>query len=439
MARFISLLSGGVPSELVSTFDVRSISDGTTKRTGLINSRSAVSTDIYQELDVAYQIGTAGTYFPPDQLITITNGVLTGSVYTASLTNPSVAGIRTPADYRTRPTASILSSQTTLVGVTTPQDSASVTYTVYLNASNAVRTVLNSITGGGPYGRLGLTPSRTLHSIWHDPNLGYFAWDDFTPGIATLGTPLLGPYTEFTADNVMFLTSSTTGTSASIQWTTEYLADSLGQTDLTVRLSRASNNVLLTTANLTVANGTGVAWTLTPAGLAAATGDTPVEVHFTGSTVTFDSTITTNQGASSTYTFANLPVKVWRLVTYNTRLYALQEDEVTISGPNALLGACKTVTIPIYASFTEGNSVTSDPNPSGTNIGISKKVFSSIVVPATPFEANIPSAGAPYYLVQSTGAQPATGDRICKFNSGIQPPTPICYDVFGTCTTISNL
>jgi hypothetical protein len=193
MARFFSVLSGSVPTTLTSSvsearFNSRSISDGINKRNGLIASRSAVSTDIYNELDAVNKDGSRGTYFPPDLLQTVGSPLLlTGSVYTSS-----VAGIRTPTtntyggsgvvNYSLRPTASIISTQTTLVTASSPPDSADVNNNTYLSASKAVKDVLDSITNGGPYGRLGNNSSRTLHSIWHDPDLGYFAWDDFTPG-----------------------------------------------------------------------------------------------------------------------------------------------------------------------------------------------------------------------------------------------------------------
>lgn len=194
MARFYARFDSGSPSWTpdatttnllaeISTgyFDTKSIAatsaSGATLRNALIASRSAVSEGIYQELDSANRDGALGIYFPPDLYVT-TAGVLTGSAYTSS-----VPGLVIPSDYRTRPTASITSDMSTLVGPTNPLDSASVTYDVYLSASNAVKTVLDGIPDGGPYQRLGNRTERTLCSIWHDPELTYFAWDDLTPGI----------------------------------------------------------------------------------------------------------------------------------------------------------------------------------------------------------------------------------------------------------------
>lgn len=159
-------------------------------RDGLIASRSLLSTDVYNELDPANQNGTNGVYFPPDQFNTTNPSFYTASAYTSS-----VQGIIIPPassgslGYIIRPTGSVTSSQTTLVGLTNPPDSASFSYNTYTSASVAVFTVLDAISGSvqgtasrGPLQRLGNNPSRTLHSIWHDVTMSLFAWDDFTPG-----------------------------------------------------------------------------------------------------------------------------------------------------------------------------------------------------------------------------------------------------------------
>lgn len=167
-------------------------------RDGLIASRSAVSAAVKAEIASTYHNGALGTYFPPDSGPFSTDSatfVSWSNVYTSS-----VAGIIIPADYRTRPTASVLSTMTSLVGGVTPIDSMSISWGLYTSASQAVLTTLQSIvTGSGaggaatPYMRtvgyeVGGFPqqtnytSRILHGIWHDKDLTYFAWDDFTPG-----------------------------------------------------------------------------------------------------------------------------------------------------------------------------------------------------------------------------------------------------------------
>lgn len=206
MARFYAKFDSG-SSGWVSTldnlsasgsFDRRSIAANSASaallRDGLIASRSLLSADIYADLDSTNRDGSKGTYFPPDSgsgKPFSTDGSTFVSWSTAY--SSSVDGIKTPVvneygvldsiNYSKRPTASILSTATTLVGPTTPADPVGASYTTYINAANAVTAVLNAIQqGGGPTARLGNYPSRTLHSLWHNPTLDYFAWDDFTPG-----------------------------------------------------------------------------------------------------------------------------------------------------------------------------------------------------------------------------------------------------------------
>jgi hypothetical protein len=157
-------------------------------RDGLFASRSALSTDVYQELDSVNQNGALGIYFPPDKFTGTTT--ITAEAYTSSLQGiiipPNSSG---SLGYIIRPTASIVSTQTSFVAPTVPLDSASFARTTYESASAAVTAVLNSVTGSvqgtssrGPFQRIGNNPSRTLHSIWHDVTMSLFAWDDFTPG-----------------------------------------------------------------------------------------------------------------------------------------------------------------------------------------------------------------------------------------------------------------
>lgn len=157
-------------------------------RDGLIASRSALSADVYAELDSVNQNGAAGIYFPPD-LFTGTT-LITASAYTSSIQGIIIPPFSSGSlGYIIRPTASVVSTQTSLVGPTNPLDSASFLNSTYNAASAAVSTVLNAITGSvqgtsskGPYQRLGNSSSRTLHSIWHDASMSLFGWDDFTPG-----------------------------------------------------------------------------------------------------------------------------------------------------------------------------------------------------------------------------------------------------------------
>jgi len=202
MARFYARFDSGSETTLDSNFfDRRRVSTGASNgaalRTGLIASRSALSDDVYDDLDAVNKDGSRGTYFPPD-LLTVPSNPFSGTAYTSSIN-----GIKTPTsntyggggavNYSLRPTSSVTSS-TAGVAVTDPLDTVSVSYLTYVTASNSVKVVLDSIQNGAttpqtPYTRPGNNPSRTLHSLWNDPELNYFAWDDFTPG--TLPKPVV--------------------------------------------------------------------------------------------------------------------------------------------------------------------------------------------------------------------------------------------------------
>jgi hypothetical protein len=108
----------------------------------------------------------------------------------------------------------------------------------YESASVAVSTVLGSIQDGGPYGRIGLNPSRTLHTVYHDPETRYFAWDDFSPGTASAITVELSRPNTYTDDitgntNVAFVEIGEEDIQFSYNWATQFLADRLGTTGLT--------------------------------------------------------------------------------------------------------------------------------------------------------------------------------------------------------------
>ena len=264
MARFISILSGSNPN--LANHDVRTISNGINLRNGLIASRSALSTDIYAELSPVNQDGGRGVFFPVDLLsTTAVAGQITGSAYTSSR-----VGIITPSDYSVRPTASVLSTDT-LSAPTNPLNRASASLVTYESASKAVKDVLDVIDGGGPYGRIGLNPSRTLHSIYHDAPLGYFAWDDFTPGTASaLGVELFRPNVyadDITGNNyVAFVEVGKDDVAFIYEWITQFSADRLGKTSITGSLR--TNTVDRLTITGSVDNALTAQLTFRPAGTA---------------------------------------------------------------------------------------------------------------------------------------------------------------------------
>jgi hypothetical protein len=318
-------------------------------RDGLISSRSALSANLYTDafgIEAVNRSGAQGTIIPGD-VITTTAGtnpsvsMSFSAVYTASTSAGGLVGIRIPADYRNRPTASILSTfDANLLGRPVPIDSGSNRdYNLFLSASNSVSTVLTSIKTGsnvdrGPYQRLGQVPSRTLHSIWHDTNVQYFAWDDFTPGQpsslsgsvsnATLTLDAVSP-----GANKYDLANSGAGTGLKVNvlFTVEWFADKAGALYVNANIRQGSSTgtiyATLTDYQTTVATATGK--TLIPfgwqfnisaaAGVLRPTAGTFTDMdagtyYLTDVTLYFkDATITTNQGATSaTYTSAAIPI-----------------------------------------------------------------------------------------------------------------------------------
>lgn len=143
-----------------------------TARTSMINTRSTLSASFYAGIDAANRNGTTGIVVPADAY---TNN---GTTFSGSNLYTNSAAIW-PTDPRVRPTADILISNSAAVS---PTDTFSVPTSEYDAARQAVQDYYSAMTGGSPYSRLGRTPWRTLASVWHDHDLTYFAWDDFTPG-----------------------------------------------------------------------------------------------------------------------------------------------------------------------------------------------------------------------------------------------------------------
>lgn len=207
MARFYAKFDHGIVSALTNTFyDRRVVNSQTSSNAasggnpnyygGLIASRSALSDAMKAQLDATNQDGQLGPIIPPSNTagdtpnITRSGGNLQWTnVY--KVIGSQLPGIKIPADFATRPTSSVYTDDGNLTAAS-PTDGGTISDSLYTAASTAVLDVLNSIkkvegslpysTDGSPYVRLGLTPSRTLHSIFHNSSLDYFAWDDFTPG-----------------------------------------------------------------------------------------------------------------------------------------------------------------------------------------------------------------------------------------------------------------
>lgn len=429
MARFFSVLSGSTPSALVAdSFDQRTISDGTTKRTALIASRSIVSADVYADLDPANIDGSKGIYFPPD-LSTTPNNPFSATAYTSS-----IPGIVIPTNYRTRPTASIF-SYTAGVGPTDPLDTVSVSFTSYNNAGAAVKAVLDSITGGGPYARLGGVPSRTLHSVWHDQDLGYFAWDDFTPGTGSFSLIEFGPL----CGGGLYITSSAS-VSASFSWIGEYSADILGKTDFHVRIARNPNNTTITSSKVELAAGNSYYdWQLSPTLFNYASGSVPSPVIVTGSLKFYDVNIESNQGLPNTQSIASA-VTVQRLVTVTSGVYMATGSGIGIT--------CYPVTQPLYVTTIDAWPGDDPANPESV---LGNLVYSSIDYGGSPIGfdpgGSLPGhfAGGSYWLIfagQNQIPDPLQ-DLICQYTDGVKNnascvTAPPCYTTTTTTTTTTG-
>lgn len=149
------------------------ISNGTTLQSNLVSTRSALSAAVLAQLNAANKDGSSGIVVPPD-VITRGGGNLSWTnVYTNT-------GAIWPSDPRVRPTAQILSTNSTPVS---PTDSGTITDSLYTDGVAAVEACFTAMTGGGPRGRASYDPWRTLASVWHDHALTFLAWDDFTPGV----------------------------------------------------------------------------------------------------------------------------------------------------------------------------------------------------------------------------------------------------------------
>jgi hypothetical protein len=175
MARFYATFDGTTNTDLQDLFYQQvAISSGSTLRTALLTTRQALSDAAYAVMDAGNRDGTLGIVVPPD---VVTRG---GGNYswTNLYTN---TGAVWPSDPRVRPTAQILSTNSTPVS---PTDAGTISDTLYTDAQTALENCFTAMTGGGPRGRIGLDPWRTLASIFHDHALTYLAWDDFTPGTA---------------------------------------------------------------------------------------------------------------------------------------------------------------------------------------------------------------------------------------------------------------
>lgn len=253
-----------------------------TLKTNALNARAALSAAFAAQIDLANNNGTLGTVVPNDGY-TRSGGTLSGTnLYTNTLavyqSNPQVRPSSTTVP---NPTPITVANSTAV----SPADPWSISETVYTDATSAVQAILTNIanigagTGGGPYSRLGLNAYRTLASLYHDADMTYFAWDDFTPG---------------KPQNVNVVAFGSGTVSFTITWNVQFPNDLNGQILITGQLERrgfgqvASLNVTRAVGPLTEYNWE-VSGLTTP-------GTYDISVQLT----LYDPIITTNVGETAT-------------------------------------------------------------------------------------------------------------------------------------------
>ena len=236
-------------------FERRVIGSATSSNAVLVAARLALSDAMAAQLDGANRNPDQGPIIPQSNTartvdnITRSGGNLSWvNVYKTT----TIPGVVPPVDFRTRPTGSIYTDDGNLTAAS-PADGGSISDTLYTNATDAVYNVITSIKktksgltpiappyteDGSPYTRLGTTPSRTLHSLWHDRNLDYFAWDDFTPGYPQALTNKFP--TASGVPSSIFLEQGDTSISLVLEWVPEFLSDRAGNAELTWQTVRTS-------------------------------------------------------------------------------------------------------------------------------------------------------------------------------------------------------
>lgn len=261
------LTMGGVPSTL---------------KANLLATRAALSAAFKAQINTSNDNGALGTVVPNDGF-TRGGGVMSGTnVYTNALAvYQSTPRVRPSSTTTPNPTPITVANSTPAA----PADAWSIADSLYTDATNAVQACITSIanisggTGGGPYSRLGLNTYRTLASAYHDAELSYFAWDDFTPG-----TPQ--------SVNVVALGSGTVN--FNITWSTQFPNDLNGQVMITGQLERRGFGPVAT-LNVTQAAGplTEYQWTVSSL-------TTPGTYDISVQLTLYDPVITTNVGTTAT-------------------------------------------------------------------------------------------------------------------------------------------
>lgn len=279
MARFYGTFDNSTNSGLEAAagsnyYQRKAFTDGATLKDALVNTRAALSSAVYAQLNAANRNGELGIVVPPDAITRGGGTLLFGNVYLNT-------GAIWPADPRVRPSAIITTANSTAVS---PVDGGSITDSLYTDATAALGNALAGIADGGPNGRLGLNVWRTLASLWHDHDLTFLAWDDFTPGqVQGLSTAEVG---------------GAGSLAVTIQWTDyQFVNDSNASGKVQVVASLGSttggNNYSFNSGLIAPPSTKEVVWNETP------TADT---YELTATVTVFDAVIPAHEGAFATTT-----------------------------------------------------------------------------------------------------------------------------------------
>jgi hypothetical protein len=262
-------------------FEQKLFTNGSTLKTALVAARLALSNAFYGQIEAVNRNGSNGIVLPTNAI-----GIGGGNLsFTNLYTNPGAAWTNTP---RVRPTAQILTGSAGTNPVS-PTDGGSVSASLYTDAATALGNALAGIADGGPYGRLGLNQWRTLASLWHDGDLSYFAWDDFTPGqVQNITNP----------SNVVTGTSTPGATvDMTFSWDEEFPADLDCDIEFTVSFTNGTDTYGPFTF---FAQGAAASATYTKSDITD-----PGIYTITGSARFRDPNIVTHFGTPQTFSFAN--------------------------------------------------------------------------------------------------------------------------------------
>jgi len=173
-----STVSGLEVGDVPNCYERKAVDTGTagTARTKMLADRITLSSSFYGSIDAANRNGSLGIVVPADAYTDNGTTFSGANLYTNTSAGTSAVW---PSDPRVRPTTQITISNS--AGVS-PTDNFSVASADVSTARQGFQDYVTAISSGGPYSRGSLNPWRTLASVWHDHDLTYFAWDDFTPG-----------------------------------------------------------------------------------------------------------------------------------------------------------------------------------------------------------------------------------------------------------------